>query len=207
MDRDSALRELVNAIALRDDEAFLRLLRNSPQLAKAKFEAAGATRKESKEHFVREVERYIYRGDTALHFAAAAYQVEMMRGLVAAGADVRAKNRLGAEPLHGAAVGSPGSARWNPAAQGAAIAFLVEAGADPNATDKLGASPLHKAVRTRCAEAVRMLLECGADPSRTNKRGSTALKLAMLTTGRGGTGSPEAKAQQEEILKLLEKSP
>jgi hypothetical protein len=27
--------------------------------------------------------------------------------------------------------------------------------------------------------------------------------LATLNTGRGGTGSPEAKAEQQEILKLL----
>jgi hypothetical protein len=29
--------------------------------------------------------------------------------------------------------------------------------------------------------------------------------LAIQNTGRGGTGSPEAKAQQEEILRLLKK--
>ena len=29
------------------------------------------------------------------------------------------------------------------------------------------------------------------------------MRLATLNTGRGGSGSPEAKAQQEEIIRLL----
>jgi hypothetical protein len=36
-----------------------------------------------------------------------------------------------------------------------------------------------------------------------NKSGSTPAKLAKLNTGREGTDSPEAKAQQSEILRLL----
>jgi hypothetical protein len=34
--------------------------------------------------------------------------------------------------------------------------------------------------------------------------GSTSMLLATQTTGRGGGGSPEAKAQQKEIVRLLE---
>ena len=40
------------------------------------------------------------------------------------GADVRARNRRGAEPLHYAADGAPGSDRWDPDAQYAVIEFL-----------------------------------------------------------------------------------
>jgi hypothetical protein len=29
------------------------------------------------------------------------------------------------------------------------------------------------------------------------------MKLAEMTTGRGGSGSPDAKAQQQEIVRLL----
>jgi len=43
----------------------------------------------------------------------------------------------------------------------------------------------------------------GADSARKNKSGSTPILLAGLNTGRGGTGSPEAKAQQQEILRVL----
>jgi hypothetical protein len=205
MDSDAALRELVTAIVSPDPNSFSRLIATAPQLAKACFQGAGATRQTATAFFVPEVGRYLNRGDTALHFAAAAYKVEMAGRLLALGADVRAKNRLGAEPLHAAAVGSPNSLRWNPAAQVATMKFLIDSGADPDAIDKLGAAPLHKAVRTCCADAVELLFACGANPERKNKRGSTSLRLAQVNSGRGGSGSAEAKAQQAEILQLLQK--
>jgi ankyrin repeat protein len=123
--------------------------------------------------------------------------------LLAAGANVHAKNRRGAEPLHYAADGLPGSRAWNPQAQKAIIACLILAGADPNAVDRNGATPLHRAVRTRCAAAVQALLEGGANLRATNNSGSTPMLLATRNTGRGGAGSVEAKAQQEQIVRLL----
>ncbi len=99
---------------------------------------------------------------------------------------------------------SPGSAHWDPTAQAATVAYLIDAGADPNAVDGSGVMPLHRAVRTRCAAAVRALLEGGADPQGENKSGSTPMKLATRNTGRGGSGSEDAKAEQEEIIVLLE---
>jgi Ankyrin repeats (many copies) len=80
----------------------------------------------------------------------------------------------------------------------------IAAGADPNAVDKSGVTPLHRAVRTRCTAAVKVLLESGADIRRKNKNGSTPMQIATRTTGRGGSGSPEAKAQQAQIVRLLE---
>jgi len=200
---DLALRQLILAIANGDSAEFSKLLSENPALATARFEVTNATRQTAKENLVVEVGKYIYRGDTALHFAATVYRAEMIRILIAKGASVLAKNRLGDEPLHAAANGSPGSERWNPKAQATAIKTLVEAGADPNAVNKMGVAPLHKAVRTRCADAVRTLLELGANPSQKNKRGSNAMLLAKMNTGRGGSGSPEAKVQQQQILKLL----
>ena len=70
--------------------------------------------------------------------------------------------------------------------------------------DNGGVTPLHRAVRTRCAAAVRVLLDNGADIRRRNKSGSTPMLLATQNTGRSGAGSPEAKAQQQEIVRLLE---
>ena len=81
---------------------------------------------------------------------------------------------------------------------------LMDAGADPNAVDKGGVTPLHRAVRARCANAVSALLEGGADPRQANSRGTVAMELALKATGRGGTGSPMAKSQQAEIIRLLE---
>jgi hypothetical protein len=40
----------------------------------------------------------------------------------------------------------------------------------------------------------------GADPTRKNKPGSTPFHLAVQTTGRGGSGTNEAKAAQRLII-------
>ena len=198
----TALWTLMNAIAAGETTRCIDLLAAEPGLAKA-AEGKGATRAEASANFLTAVGHYIYAGDTALHIAAAAYDVEIANRLIALGADVRARNRRGAEPLHYAADGNPRAAHWNPDAQAATIARLIAAGADPNAADKSGVAPLHRAVRGRCAAAVAALLENGANPSLKNASGSTPMLLATIQTGRGGSGSPEAKAQQEEIIALL----
>jgi len=68
-----------------------------------------------------------------------------------------------------------------------------------------GVTPLHRAVRTRSPGAVKALLDGGADPARRTKRGTTPHEMAGRTTGRSGSGSPEAKAGQAEILRLFER--
>jgi hypothetical protein len=199
---EQSLRRLVDAIVANDGALFSKLINGSSALATASF-PQGATRQAPRPCYLEEIGHYICSGDTALHFAAASYRHKMADKLIKAGANVRARNRRGAEPLHAAAFGSPGSPRWDPAAQAETIVCLIEAGADPNAQNLDGATPLHRAVRTRCAGAVRVLLDHGANPEIRNKNGSKAMQLALHTTGRGGSGSPEAKAQQQEILLLL----
>jgi hypothetical protein len=193
------------ALAMADDDAAVavQLLAASPALAKARIKV-GASRHGAKAYCLQPIGHYMYAGDTALHIAAAAYRHDLIGRLIEIGADIRAQDRRGAEPLHYAAMGSPGSSWWNPLAQVKTIAGLIEAGADPNAVDMGGVTPLHRAVRTRCAAAVRALLDGGADAKRNNKNGSTPMRLATQTTGRGGSGSPEAKAEQAEIMRLLE---
>ena len=195
------LLSLARAIA-RKDARVLDRLRSSPALATAVF-AGGATRESAREYFLEPIAHYVYAGDTLLHVAAATYAIDVAKALVAAGAEVRARNRRGAEALHYAADGGPGHERWDPQAQAAMVAFLIEAGADPNALDKSGVAALHRAARTRCTGAVRALLAGGADLRLKNKSGSTPLDLASATTGRGGSGSAEAKREQEQILALL----
>jgi ankyrin repeat protein len=198
------LHDLIQAIADRDDALVGRLLEQRPGLA-TQSTGTGATRAVSKPWFLKGL-RYVYAGDTALHVAAAAYRLDLVRTLLALGADVGARNRRGVQPLHAAAESAPGSPRWNPSAQAATIAGLIAAGADPNAQTLEGATPLHRAVRTRGAAAVRALLEGGADPDRRNHHGSTPLKLAGLTTGRGGSGLLEARREQAQIIELLQKA-
>ncbi len=195
--------ELARTIVAGDTATVTRLLVRSPTLATAHL-AHGATRENPTSYFFEEILHYVYGGDTALHVAAASYRLDVAQELVHRGAEVGTKNRRGAEPLHYAVDGAPGSAHWDPTAQAATITYLIEAGADPNAVDRSGVMPLHRAVRTRCAAAVEALLEGGADPWGQNKSGSTPMKLATQTTGRGGTGAEDAKVQQQEIVRLLE---
>jgi hypothetical protein len=193
----------VEVIVSGDSGAAIRLLDALPHLSRERT-AQGATRQAPKQNFFIRIRHYMYQGDTALHMAAAAYQPLVVEKLITMGADIRARNRRGAEPLHYAVDGGPGLPEWNPGAQSQIIAMLISAGADPNAVDKSGVAPLHRAVRNRCAAAVRALIDGGADPRAPNKSGSTPMLLATQNTGRGGSGSAEAKAQQQEILRLLE---
>ena len=199
----SGLAELFRAVAKGDASAVSRLIAASPALVSARVERAAASEGVT-EQFISGIRHHVYAGDTALHLAAAAYRVEMIGLLLAGGADVQAKNRRGAEPLHYAADGNPAGARWDPERQAATITRLIAAGADPNAVDMGGVTPLHRAVRNRCAAAVRALLDGGADPSRKNGRGSTTMRLALVTSGRGGTGSVQAKQEQQQIVQWLE---
>ena len=144
---------------------------------------------------------WLYVGDTALHLAAAGYRVEIIKLLLAAGSDPNASmNHRNSSPLHYSADGYISGPAWNPKLQIKTIACLLSAGADVNAQDKNGATPLHRAVRTRCASAVRFLLKAGSDPGLRNKPGSTAFHLAVQNTGRGGSGTDEARTAQREII-------
>jgi hypothetical protein len=200
---DAVVMGFVQAIVGGDQARMSGLLAGAPELAVARL-AVGSSRGGAEEYFLDEIGHQVYAGDTALHIAAAAYQVGIARELVNAGAIVAAANRRGAQPLHYAVDGTPGSARWNPVAQHDTVLSLVDLGANPNAVDKNGTLPLHRAVRNRCASAVKALLDVGADPHARNGSGSTAIQLARWTTGRGGSGSADARAQQQEILRLLE---
>ena len=83
------------------------------------------------------------------------------------------------------------------------IRYLLDQGANLHLQDKNGATPLHRAVRTRCAAAVKCFLDAGADPTIRNKPGSTPFHLAVQNTGRGGTGSEKARTAQREILQAF----
>ena len=198
-----ALMTLMRGIVAGDAAAVARSLAASPALASSSLRRQGATRQSPHDYFFDEIAHYLFAGDTPLHAAAAAHRKTIVPELVSMGADVRARNRRGAQPLHYAADGIPGSGHWDPNAQRDTIVALLEAGADPNAADKSGVMPLHRAVRNRCAAAVRALIEGGADVDVPNGSGSTPIQLAHWTTGRGGSGSPMAKAEQKVILRLL----
>ena len=94
-----------------------------------------------------------------------------------AGADVNARDRRGATPLHNAA------GRWSGEATNLInlAAALLDAGAEVNARDNGRATPLHRAagVGTSNDSMVSLLVEAGADIHATDDGGRTALHVAL----------------------------
>jgi ankyrin repeat protein len=195
---DTAFLEFVRLVVAGPLGEVSRRVKAAPALATTPLED-GANRQSASDFFFTDIRHYLYRGDTALHMAAAAFRRPVAQVLVAHGANCRARNRRGAEPLHYAADAN----HWKPEAQAETIEYLVSVGADPNALDRSGVAPLHRAVRTRSLAAVRALVDAGADPRLPNKSGSTPLHLAVQPTGRGGAGSEQAREQQAGIVTLL----
>jgi ankyrin repeat protein len=189
------LQPLIEAILEDNRERARELLKQDNTLAKARSRAA---------RLEWSIAHWVYAGDTALHVAAAGYRVEIAKTLLAAGADAGAvgKHRH-SQPLHYASDGHVNNPAWNPKRQVAMIRLLIEAGADVHAQDKNGATPLHRAVRTRCADAVKCLLDSGAAALIKNKPGSTPFHLAVQNTGRGGSGAELAKAAQRGIIRTF----
>jgi ankyrin repeat protein len=95
---DAALRELFEAITSSDDRDIARLLELSRELV-ARALQVGADRRRP-DLFLDRIHHYAYAGDTALHIAAAAHRPATAELLLAEGADVSARNRRGAQPLH-----------------------------------------------------------------------------------------------------------
>jgi ankyrin repeat protein len=194
----SAFLDFVRVVVAGDIDQVSHRLAATPALA-TMAAGTGATRQKSSTFFFTNIAHYLYAGDTALHMAAAAFRRPVLEVLVAHGADVHARNRRGAQPLHYAADAN----RFEPDAQAETVSYLLSVGADPNAPNMDGVSPLHRAVRTRSLAAVRALLDGGANPRLPNRAGSRPLHLAVQTTGRGGSGSSRAREQQAAIVRLL----
>jgi len=183
---------LLQAIVDDDRPCVEKLLRDDPGLARGTIPTARLHETS--------IFHWIYVGDTPLHLAAAGYRVEIVGRLLAAGADPNAASRRGAGPLHYAADGFITGPAWDATRQVESICKLLDARAHLHAQDKNGAAPLHRAVRTRCAAAVECLLRAGGDPTLKNNSGSTPFHLAVQDTGRGGSGSDEARAAQRRII-------
>lgn len=109
-------------------------------------------------------------GFTALHYAAFFGRSDVIRLLLARGAEV---DSVGHGWMTGTALHSAVSRMQRDPVQ-----ILLDAGANPNARQSAGWSPLHSAARNGDVESVRSLLEAGADPSATNDEGRSVLDLA-----------------------------
>lgn len=147
-------------------------------------------------------------GSTPLHHAAGFGTLETLRGLLDAGADVKATNERASTPLHWAipdaakvrlllSRGAPVNARQVEGrtplylaaqlGQGRAVVpLLLEHGADPALASVNGQSPLMVAAARGHAETLRVLLDHKADVNARNSAGDTPLILAA------GSGHHEA---------------
>ena len=105
--------------------------------------------------------------DTPLIVAARKGSVEIVRMLVAKGADVNKKNQEGASPLGLASRGHKD-----------AVEVLIRAGADVNTKDNAGSSPLAFAASLGCKEIVAALVRGGADVNMADNCGVTPIGLA-----------------------------
>ena len=190
----STFLNFIRLVVAGDTDGASRCLSAAPALART-ASPVGATRQKATEFFFTAISHYLYAGDTALHMAAAAFSRPMAELLMTQGADCRARNRRGAEPLHYAADGG----RREPRAQAGVIEYLISMGAEPNAVDKTGVAPLHRAVRTRSLAAVRALLDGGADARKRNKSGSTPLHLAVQPKGRAGAARTRHAANKRRL--------
>ncbi len=92
-------------------------------------------------------------GSTAIMYAAANGDLELVRALIKAGANVKLKNQFGTSALTEAAI--IGSAPI--------IDALLKAGADPNFKTPDGETPLMAAARSGKVDAAKALLAAGAD--------------------------------------------
>ena len=105
--------------------------------------------------------------------ASVAGSLESVKLLVAAGADMKAQDRIGATALH-LATGANDEAM---------VRYFVEQGLDVNAADKSGATPLQNAAGNRNLAVVKLLLAKGANPNAANTFGGVVSKGLIAHKG------------------------
>ena len=115
-------------------------------------------------------------GSTAIMYAAANSDLELVRTLIKAGANVKLKNQLGTSALTEAAI--IGSAPI--------IDALLKAGADPNFKTPDGETPLMAAARTGKVDAAKALLDAGADINAKETWGGQSALMWAAAQGQAG---------------------
>ncbi|MBR5888341.1 MAG: ankyrin repeat domain-containing protein, partial [Akkermansia sp.] len=107
--------------------------------------------------------------DSKLYDAAENGETELVKLLIAAGADVNKVVKDGRTPLYWAAIKGLTDC----------VKLLIAAGADVNKADEDGKTPLYKAVERDRTECVKLLIAAGADVNKEDKYGTTPLYRAV----------------------------
>ena len=141
-------------------------------------------------------------GATPFLLAAAAADVEIMRALLAAGADPQLKAKDGANPLMVAAgVGrvNERSGKEEEARAVEAIKLALELGNDINAENARGRTAMHGAAGIGADSVIQFLAEKGANLDAKDRQGNTPLTVAAGKVPRGDG----ANRIYEDTVKLL----
>jgi hypothetical protein len=132
-------------------------------------------------------------GQTLLHSVAAGNDIAAARLLLAAGADVNARDQFDETPLHMAAMGSPPEDRV-PLAE-----MLLTAGADVDATDSGGRTALHTAAIFVQKRLIVSLQRSGADAALPDRAGHTPVQVAVDAGMTWPAGSDDANTDSNGV--------
>jgi len=151
-----------------------------------------------------------YLGATPLAMAAKFADADIVRALIAGGADPAIPLKSGITPLLAAAgLGAGGATRRGVNVLSAygressadeekdtfeTVKLILDAGANPNITDPAGNTALFGVVPKGFNTVIQLLVDKGANVNATNKRGQTPLKLTA--GGGGGRGGRNSGAVQ-----------
>ncbi|XP_001628674.3 ankyrin repeat domain-containing protein 11 [Nematostella vectensis] len=143
---------------------------------------------EKKESNAVRVSKRNERGETALHLASIKGDVDELRSLIKAGANVNIKDYAGWTPLHEACNFGHISI----------VEELIKAGACVNTPGYESITPLHDAIINNHVQVVELLLYHGADPDKMTLQEYKAIDLArsasiieLLQTGKAPTNTPK----------------
>ncbi|SRR5579884_2370680 len=147
-------------------------------------------------------------GTTPMLRAAKAGDVEVIRLLLAKGANPKLATRAGINPLMAAAgLGTKEEdttgRRKTEAEAIESIRLLLEAGVDVNVADGRGQTALHGAAAKGYDQVVKFLVEHGADPNAKDRNGKTPLDAALGLAGGGGGFDGSRKDVHESTAALL----
>jgi uncharacterized protein len=146
-------------------------------------------------------------GTTPLLRAAKAGDTELVKVLLATGADVKLVTKSGMTPVMAAAgLGTKEedtTGRKKTEAEAiASIKLCVDAGADVNALDNQGDTALHGAAQKGHDQVVKFLVDHGAKLDVKDKRGRTPLDAAMGLMGNGGFDGSRRDVHESTVALL-----